>query len=123
MYHEDWILRQIESLVRMVSRIVFHKDKPEYRIRDKSLYSETDLVYKEILELLKDLRINEAENLLFYSIENSNLDYLRIALDFYDRLNKFNDEDLEKGQFTRKEIKEGLEEVLGIYKIKIPGFE
>ena len=65
MYQQDWILREIENLVAMVARIIFKKDLVKYEIMDVSKYSQADLVYKRILDLLSLGRINEAENLLF----------------------------------------------------------
>lgn len=84
------------------------------------MYSKTDLIYKEIMQLLRELRINEAENLLYDSIDRYNTNYIKIALEFYDRLNELNDEDLEKGNFTRAEIKMGLMDIMEIFNIDIP---
>jgi|SRR5699024_5465783 len=119
MYQEDWLLRQIENMIRTVVRIIFKKDDINYRINEEN-YTKTDLLYKQILELLKELKINEAENLLFESIDSDDQNYLKIALDFYQRLNKLSDEELEKGNFTREEISLGIEDVLKEFNIYIP---
>jgi hypothetical protein len=52
---------------------------------------------------------------LFERIESSDINYLTIAVDFYNRLNKLSDEQLEKSNFSRVEIKSGLEDVLKIF--------
>ena len=40
-------------------------------------------------------------------------------MDFYNRLNKLNDEELEMADFTREEIKSGLEDILKLYNINL----
>jgi len=112
MYQQDWMMRQIESMVQAIARLIFKKDTITYELMDETDYTKTDLYYKELLELLNSSKINEAENLLFERIESSDMNYLMIALDFYDRLNKLSDEQLEKSNFPRDEIKDGLEDVL-----------
>ncbi len=123
MYQQDWILREIENMIAMVARIVFKRNIVKYEIVDTSKYSQTDLIYRRILDLLRLGKINEAENLLFENIENTNLNYLQIAMEFYKCLNDLSDEDLENAKFTRVEIKEGFEDVLKIYNIDLPKFE
>jgi len=44
---------------------------------------------------------------------------LEIAIDFYDRLNELSDEQLEKGDFTREEIKIGLSDALKLFGINV----
>ena len=40
-------------------------------------------------------------------------------MDFYSRLNKLNDEELEMADFTREEIRAGLEDILKLYNISL----
>ncbi|HHY23454.1 MAG TPA: hypothetical protein GX527_04340 [Clostridiaceae bacterium] len=115
MYQQDWMMRQIESMVQGIARLIFKKDTITYELIDETNYTKTDLYYKELLELLNSSKINEAENLLFERIESSDINYLTIAVDFYNRLNKLSDEQLEKSNFSRVEIKSGLEDVLKIF--------
>jgi len=105
MYQQDWMMRQIESMVQMIARIIFRKDAPTYEFMNEMNYTKADLYYKELLELLNSSKINEAENLLFERIESNDTNYLMIAVDFYNRLNKLRDEQLEKSNFFRDEIK------------------
>lgn len=119
MYQQDWIIRQIRNMGQAIAKIIFGKDSMEYELTDETNSERANLLYKELLYLLESLKINEAENLLFEKMEIGDIKYLNIALDFYSRLNQLSDEQLEKGDFTRKEIKMGLEDALEIYGINI----
>jgi hypothetical protein len=44
---------------------------------------------------------------------------VKIALDFYDRLNKLSDGELEIADFSREEIKSGIDDVLKLYNISL----
>ncbi len=116
-YNQDWLLNQIEAIGRFVAKLVFKKDTIVYEINDHDNYSQTDLLYKEIQLLIKQDEICKSENLLFENLDENNIDYLKLALDFYQTISKLNDEKLEKCNFSREEIAEGLHDILEIYKI------
>lgn len=110
-------MRKIENIVKIIAKIIFKKDDINYQIINQYKYTKTDFLHEEILKLLNSLKIDEAENLLFDNIEVKNLNYLNVAIDFYDRINKLSDEELEKGNFTRKEIESGIKDILEIFRL------
>lgn len=120
MYYQDWVMRQIELMVDFIAKIVFKKDSIKFNIYDESNSSETNILYERLIDLINQNKIDEAENLLFDKVNNNDLVYLRIAIDFYDRINKLSDEDLQKGNFTREEIKLGIEDMAKLYNVKSP---
>lgn len=111
MYEQDYIMRQIRDLVRFLAKVFLNKDVAIYEFPDTGEYTDTDYLHKELLFLLSQGKINEAENLLFENLDSGNKRYMELALDFYERLNNFSDDYLEENNFTRKEIEEGLEEL------------
>ena len=64
-------------------------------------------------------KINEAEDLLFDSLDLDNKKYLEVAIDFYSRLTKLDDATLELNDFTKEEIAEGLADASNKYGIVI----
>lgn len=110
-YQKDWIMRQIENIIQLIARFFFKKYTVHYEIIDETNHTQTDLLYKELLELLNSLEINEAENLLYERIKANDRNYLMVAVDFYKRLNELSDEQLESADFSREEIRSGLEEI------------
>lgn len=104
-------MKQIEVMINMIAKIVFKKDIISYEIINKETNISTDLLHKELIELLNSNKINEAEDLLFDSIKTNDIRYLEVAVDFYNRLNKLSDEKLEECNFSRDEIESGLKEI------------
>ena len=65
----------------------------------------------QLVKLIEQGRINEAEDLLFEGLNTESKTYLKLVLDFYRRLNDLDDEFLEENNFSREEIKQGLGEL------------
>ena len=117
MYQQDWILRQIESIIHLIAKLLFKEDVITYEIMNETDPTDTDELYLELVHLLSHLNINEAENRLFERIETGDLTYLRIAVDFYSRVNMLSDAQLEEHDFSREEIKAGLEDLARMFNI------
>jgi hypothetical protein len=115
LFQEDWIMRQIENLVNFLTTVVLNKKSTSYEVSKDNIISETDILYKQLTDLINSKKINEAENLLFDKIDKNNKRYLELAVDFYARLNKLDDNTLENSGFTRKEIEDGLMDVADIF--------
>lgn len=111
-FKQDWLMRQIEMLVEFVAAIVFHKQTITYEIKDESNLSEADLRYKNLKALTAEGKICEAENMLFDKLDTNDTEYLKLALDFYQNINKMSDEELEAHNFSREEINEGANEIM-----------
>lgn len=77
------------------------------------------MLHRRLLQLLKEGKINEAENMLFEEVDTNDIKYLELALDFYNRLNEMDDEFLENNNFSRKEVEEGLKDLLKEFGISI----
>lgn len=121
MYYQDWLMSQIEGMIKMIMRVFFKKDIPSYEIFNELNKTDADKLYSEIDNLLKLNKINEAENLLFEKINTYDINYLKIALEFYSRLNSLGDEQLQTGGFSRDEIKSGLDDIVASFGINILG--
>ena len=83
MLKQDYLLRQIESLAMSLAKLFFNTDVVSYEIPEKDSYSETDILYNKLNKLVSEGKINEAENLLFDKVDRSNIEYLRVGIDFY----------------------------------------
>jgi hypothetical protein len=65
--------------------------------------------------MVDDGKVNEAENEIYEMTENLDQNYLEVALLFYSYLNDKSDEFLEDNNFSRDEVKEGLETIVSRY--------
>jgi len=108
-------MRQIQMIVQFIARLVWGKDTVEYQVPEQNNLSETDLLYYEIENLLAQSKICEAEDLLHEHLDGCNNKYLELAIDFYQKINKFSDKDLESANFSREEIQTGLKEIMNVF--------
>ena len=111
MYEQDYIMRIISDLIKFLSKVVFGKNNAIYEISEDEGYKESDELHRELIDLISQKRINEAEDLLFEKFNSSDNRQIMVAIDFYQRLNAFNDKDLNESNFSRKEIEEGLRDI------------
>jgi hypothetical protein len=65
--------------------------------------------------MVDDGKVNEAENEIYEMTENLDQNYLEVVLLFYSYLNDKSDEFLEDNNFSRDEVKEGLETIVSRY--------
>lgn len=114
MFEQDYIMRLIKEMVRMLLKLLFHIDTAA---PTAELLCETEerKVLDDLLDLVDDGKINEAENRIYELTSNRDMGNLEIALLFYSYLNDKTDEFLEENNHSRKEIKEGLEDVISRY--------
>ncbi len=108
MFEQDYVMRLIKEMVRAILKLLFHVDteSPTVELLENKEEKET---LENLLGLIDDGKINEAENRLYDLISDIDVDNLEIALLFYSYLNDKTDDFLEANGFSREEIKLGLE--------------
>ena len=117
MLTEDYIVRMIRDMGRMLARIL-GSDAWEPEQAALSLETGTGDTLP-LLEELKNLcglgQVNQAEDRLFAEVDFFNPDTLPVVLEFYDYLNGFSDRELEAWEYSREEIFEGLRDCARLY--------
>lgn len=116
MYEQDYVMRIISESIRFLKKILLDDEEISYEIKNKN---HTDYLHEQLLEFIEKGQINEAENFLFFNLDLENKDHVLLALDFYDRLNGLSDEFLESNNFSREEVKMGLNEIAKSFGITI----
>lgn len=116
-FQKDWLLRQIQITAQMMAKAVFNKSTPFYEMENREVQTAGDLLHEKLMRLLEEARVNEAEDLLFEELDQYGITCLRAALDFYARLNEFDDETLTRNGFEREEIAQGLEDIKNMFGI------
>lgn len=114
-YQKDYLMRLIEDIVRIIAKIFFGKDYKSYQYVDDMMLSQTDLWYRQLMALIEQRRLGEAEDILFDGLDTQNKDHMAVALDVYMAMNALSDEELDNADFTREEIKDGLKKVTGLF--------
>lgn len=111
MFEEDYIMRQIREMVRMLLKLLFQMDLEE-NSEELLRGTKENEVLRELLEMVDDGRINEAENRVYELCEDGEMANLKVMLLFYDYLNGKSDEYLEECEFSREELKEDMRDLL-----------
>lgn len=126
-FQDDWMMRQIEMMTRFIANVVFKKNEEEINyeiignIEDTDSLTSTDKTYLELCALVNAGEIGQAEDLLFDNMEYSDK-YIELASDFYRRLNRMSDEELEAGGFSRDEVYDGYVEIMGLLGVPVDVF-
>ena len=112
MITEDYILRMIRDMVRMIAHLTGLPAEPltAPQLRESLPAGKTPPLLEQLVELADRGQINEAENLLFEELDFSDRSQLSLALAFYQHINGFSDDRLTAADYSREEIAEGLKD-------------
>lgn len=114
MLEQDYIMRLIKEAVRMLLKLLFNIDTVSPAIEQLNDLSRQG-IYNGLEQKLDEGDINEAEEELFEVLDGTDREDLKLAIMFYSYLNEKDDDFLSAHQFSRREIKDGLIEVLHRY--------
>lgn len=114
MFEKDYVMRLIQEGVRATLKLLFNIDTDK---EEKLVFTEQEreTTYDELLELINDGKINEAENKLLGELDPKDMEYYKMALMFYSYLNEKDIDFLEEHDFSKNEIIDGLKYVSNIY--------
>ena len=111
MVEQDYIMRLIKELIRALLKVIFHTDLDMPSV-EMLKDAQRRCALEELLHLMDNGEINEAENRLSELLEDGGGEELALALLFYSHLNEKSNDFLEAHDFSREEIKAGLEDAL-----------
>ncbi|MCH3963406.1 MAG: DUF6483 family protein [Clostridium sp.] len=119
MYEEDYIKRLIKSIAEMAVAIVAGRDTVQSNIRlDKFniSISQDELLEMMVRKYVSDGKINKAQDMIIDAIKShrSKQNY-KIALSFYEEINKWDEDKLSKCNFSKQKILEGLKNIKKLY--------
>ncbi|MBE6764396.1 MAG: hypothetical protein E7546_00760 [Ruminococcaceae bacterium] len=113
MFQNDYIMRQIETFVRLLAKVLLCKEEDDlftFSIIEK-MGDEADPLLAKLSRLVDRGEINEAEDCLFEELEKGDLKTVETAMCFYKSLNDMSDEELESCNFSREEITEAVKDI------------
>ena len=116
MFEQDYVMRLIKEMVRAILKLLFNidTDSPSAELLEDAEEQQT---LDELLDMVDNGFINEAENKIYEITEEGKKTDLEIALLFYSYLNDKSDEFLETHNYNRDEIKDGLKDVTVRYRV------
>ena len=115
----DWLLKQINVVSEFLQKL-FTDMETSRKLNENEQYQKDSFEFERLLEnLIEEDRINDAENILFEKLETNNLMYATIATRFYDKLKGLPDEKLQKSNYSRDEILQGLNDMCDMFGLEI----
>lgn len=115
----DWLLKQINVVSEFLQKL-FTDMETNRKLNENEQYQKDSFEFERLLEnLIEEDRINDAENILFDKLETNNLMYATIATRFYDKLKGLSDEKLQKSNYSRDEILQGLNDMCDMFGLEI----
>jgi hypothetical protein len=120
MLKDDWEEKQVDVDAKMLAKIIFNKETPNYLPLEHQSDTQVNALYTQLDTMLQQNLLNEAEDLLYEQVDTKNYRYLEMAIDFYVKLNKKTDKELDESDFERSEIEEGLQDMIHRFNITLP---
>ena len=116
-----FIEQQMQIMADSLGKTLFNKERLVHEVTDPYRNEAANDLDKRLMDLLADGKVNEAEDLLFQAVQNDehvDNDYLRVALDFYLKLDDYTDGYLESCQFSRVEAMDGWAAITKLFEIE-----
>ncbi len=108
---QDYMMRQIHQLIE----VLFGELLREKRKAKGNIAVIENEKFANLLGLVEQYEINQAENILFEEINANKPEDFEMALQFYQKLNEKDDAFLAKANYTREEIQQGIQDIAKIY--------
>lgn len=117
MYHQDWLMRQIETFSRFAFSVLLGKELGStIRLTEEEpTAGDTGPLAAQLAALVRAEQFCAAEDLLYEAVAKGDGEAMTVGLRFYRELNELPDETLERGGFPRDEILSGLRELCSAY--------
>lgn len=110
-FEQDYIMRLIKQMVAALISVILGKENKIYELSLEDQYKSSEGLLRELLTMVNEGEINEAENLLHGKLEQGNKKDIENAILFYSYLNELDNEFLEKCNYSRDEIEMGVKEI------------
>lgn len=114
MLTDDYATRMTNSAVGTLLKLIFNIElgkNEENAWKDEKYLN----LYHELTKMIDDGNINDAENKLFDLLDPANMEIFKLSLMFYYYMNDMDGAFLEKNNYTKLEITDGLRHVSGLY--------
>ncbi|MBQ3559565.1 MAG: hypothetical protein IJA07_08650 [Agathobacter sp.] len=110
MFEQDYIMRLVHEIARALAKILFNIDTETVTEKLEARIEELDIL-EALLDMVDYGQINEAENKLYDLLEEGAPNCIEMAILFYSHLNEKTDAFLKENDYSRDEIKTGMETI------------
>ena len=107
------------NLTKALAQTLFRKNSPIIPDDAFPIDNPIGMLLAQMRTLVGEKKINEAENLIFDTIDKKVPPYLAVGIEFYARISELSEDELEAADFSVEEIGEGIQDLLKFYNIKM----
>ncbi len=109
---KDYIMRIIQEMVRVLISLMLGKQYTSVDLSDENKYEVSGKKLKDLLIMVDNGEINDAENTMLSGLDYSNRDDMIATVLFYKYLSEKEDEFLLRNNYTKEEILDGLNQLI-----------
>lgn len=110
---DDWLMKQLTIVPLKLSTVKETNDDPLIDVEDDITGERRSVPLTQLLlEKIVFLKVSEAENILFESLERLSTSQIRSTSEwFYNKLDELSEDDLKQGGFSKEEILQGKRDI------------
>ena len=116
MLKQDFLTEDVKELSILIFSSIFGIKEEDVDDFVKNYHSDK-YDYERLKKLLDENKINEAEDILFNNVVETDRDYFEMAVVFFYVLNQKEPEELEKCNYSKNEILEGLNDMAKLFNL------
>lgn len=109
---KDYIMRIVKEMVRILFSLMFGKQYVSVEQEAKNEFEVSGIKLNELLTMVDNGEINEAENLILDGIDYSSKNEIGAAALFYQYLSEKNEDFLQKNNYTKEEVLDGMNHIM-----------
>lgn len=108
----DTIEKLVKDIGKICAKVFFDKEETSSEKINIEQMDSTDIFKIVFNKSFHEGNYNKAEDLIFYELEkNNSTEVYEVAMEFYNTLLNKSDDHLNKNNFTRSEIYQGLNDI------------
>lgn len=109
---KDYIMRMIKEMVRVLFSFMFGKNYVSVEQEVKNRYEVSGKKLDELLEMIDNGEINEAENMILTDMDYDNKEAIAAAALFYQYLAGKSEDFLQKNNYSKEEVLDGMNHIM-----------
>ncbi len=103
--------KELGDCIRMCMFVACGVAENKYKQPQFDESSTEDSIYYKLTSMINDGKFNEAENAMYEWLNPGEINDYYTMLCVYDYMNEFDEQFIESNNYTRDEIREGVEEI------------
>ena len=107
----DYIMRMIKEAARVLFSLIFGKKYTQIELPKENKFSVSGSSLDDLTELVDQVKINEAENILLENLDYENPEELAAAVLFYEYVSEKGQEFLQAHDYSLEEAAEGIKQI------------